>query len=273
MVQALGINNCEITDSEYARVRTLLHGITGISLGDSKKTLVVSRLTRRLSEYKLRNFTEYLSLLDDANHRQELQTAVDLLTTNETYFFRETNHFTFLQNLAAAHQGSQTYRVWSAACSYGQEAYSIAMVLQAHLGGRPWEVLASDISKRAIEGAGPGQYPIAQADKIPPEYLSRFCLKGVGKQHGTFIIDPELARNVHFFQGNLIGETPNIGQFDVIFLRNVMIYFDNDTKRKVIDNLLSSLKRGGHLLIGHSESLNGLTTAFKMVSPSLYRKL
>lgn len=268
-----GIHNCEITDIEYSRFRTLLHGISGISLGESKKSLVVSRLTRRLSEHKLQNFTQYLSMLDDANHRQELQTAVDLLTTNETYFFREHNHFNFLRTLVTAHQGIQPYRVWSAACSFGQEPYSIAMVLEDNLGGRAWEVLASDISTRAIEGARSGQYPIAQADKIPPEFLGRYCLKGVGSQDGTFIIDRDLAKNVRFFHGNLVGNTPAIGQFDVIFLRNVMIYFDAATKRQVVNTLLSSLKRGGHLLIGHSESLNGVTEELKMVSPSIYRKL
>jgi chemotaxis protein methyltransferase CheR len=172
-----------------------------------------------------------------------------------------------------AHRGNQTYRIWSAACSYGQEPYSIAMVLEENLQGRPWEIMASDISMRALEGARSGQYPIAQAEKIPAEYRMRYCLKGIGSQDGTFIVDRDLCKRIRFFHGNLIGDAPNIGQFDVIFLRNVMIYFDNDTKRKAVNTLLSSLKRGGHLLIGHSESLNGVTDALKMVSPSIYRKL
>lgn len=265
-------NNYEITDAEYSRVTTLLHRISGISLGDAKKSLVVSRLGRRLSEHRLQNFTQYLGLLDDAANGAELQTAVDLLTTNETYFFREQNHFDFLKKLVSEHRGVQPYRVWSAACSYGQEPYSIAMVLEATLGGRAWEIMASDISTRTIDAARTGQYPIAQADKIPNEYLARFCLKGVDRQQGTFIIEPALCKNVQFFHGNLTNAAPGIGQFDVIFLRNVMIYFNNATKLQVVNNLLSTLKRGGHLLIGHSESLNGVTDELKMLSPSIYRK-
>lgn len=262
----------EITDGEYSRFQAMLHGITGISLGESKKSLVVSRLARRLSTWQLQSFTQYLHLLEDGAHRDELQMAVDLLTTNETYFFREENHFRFLQQQLAAYQGSGVYRVWSAACSNGQEAYSIAMVLEDSLRGKPWEIMGSDISTRVIDVAQRGQYPLAQADKIPREYLGRFCLKGVGGQDGTFLIDSELRRRTRFFHGNLLQDLQGSGTFDIIFLRNVLIYFDIETKRKVIRRLLGYLKRGGHLLIGHSESLNGVTEELRMLSPSIYLK-
>lgn len=262
----------EITDGEYSRFQAMLHGIAGISLGESKKSLVVSRLARRLSLRQLSTFSQYLHVLEDAAQGDELQTAVDLLTTNETYFFREENHFNFLAQLAGAYHGSQVYRVWSAACSNGQEAYSTAMVLEDSLGGKPWEIMGSDISTRVIEVARSGHYPIAQAERIPKQYRLRHCLKGVGAQEGTFLIDRELRRRCSFFHGNLLEDARGIGTFDVIFLRNVMIYFDMETKRKVIRRLLGYLKRGGHLLIGHSESLNGVTEELQMLAPSIYRK-
>lgn len=272
MAEHYGVKPYEITDNEYSRFQSMLHGIAGISLGETKKSLVVSRLARRLSVRQLGTFTEYLRVLEDASQGEELQIAVDLLTTNETYFFREEAHFTFLKQLAASYQGGQVYRVWSAACSNGQEAYSIAMVLEDVLRGKAWEIMGSDISTRTIEAARAGHYPIAQADKIPRDYRMRYCLKGVGSQEGTFVIERELRRRISFFHGNLLEESKGIGTFDVIFLRNVMIYFDMDTKRKVVKRLLGYLKRGGHLLIGHSESLNGVTEELQMLSPSIYRK-
>ncbi|HTQ99617.1 MAG TPA: protein-glutamate O-methyltransferase CheR [Candidatus Acidoferrum sp.] len=262
----------DITDVEYARVRKMIFEQAGISLGDAKKTLVVSRLTRRLDEYGLNSFTEYLGLLNDDAYPDELQTAVDLLTTNETYFFREDPHFALLNRIAAAHRGNQPLRVWSAACSNGQEAYSIAMVLEDVLDGRPWEIVGSDISTRVIETAKAGLYPIDQASKIPADYLARFCLRGVGSKQGMFAIDDSLRRHIRFFHGNLLDATPAIGRFDVIFLRNVMIYFNLDTKRDVVARLQESLKPGGYLLTGHSETLNGVSDALKMVAPSVYQK-
>jgi chemotaxis protein methyltransferase CheR len=266
------LRSYDISDGEYARVQTLLYDIAGIKLGDSKKTLVVSRLARRLGAWQLDDFTQYLRLLEDAAHSDELQLAVDLLTTNETYFFSEEKHFEVLGRLAAAHSGNQSWRVWSAACSFGQEAWSIAMTLDSVLQERPWEVLASDISTRVLETARSGRYPLAQAERIPKHHLLRYCLKGIGSQEGCFMIDNELRRRVSFFHANLLAPPQGLGVFDVIFLRNVMIYFDIETKRQVVAGLLPRLKRGGHLIIGHSESLNGITGELQMLAPSIFRK-
>lgn len=266
------LHHPELTDNDYLRFRHLLYANTGIHLGEAKKTLVSSRLSRRLSERSVRSYSDYLHMLDHEEHADELQVAIDLLTTNETYFFREPNHFNFLKQLASNYSGNLSFRVWSAAASFGQEAFSIAMVLEECLGTRPWEVVGSDISTRVIETALAARYPIAQAEKIPAEYLARHCLRGVGSQDGVFAIDRELRKRVAFCYGNLVGDLPNVGQCDVIFLRNVMIYFDAEVKRKVIGRLYDSLKPGGYLLIGHSESLNGVTEALKMVSPSIFRK-
>jgi chemotaxis protein methyltransferase CheR len=264
----------DISDREFARFQSMLYDIAGISLADSKKTLVVSRLSKRLREYQLGNFSDYLKLIDSNEHPHELQTAVDLLTTNETYFFREQNHFTFLKEHAekSRNSGADNFRVWSAACSSGQEPYSIAMVLDSVLGNSSWEIQASDISTQVLDKARLGLYPIAQADNISNDYLMKYCLKGVGSQLGTFAVDRKLRDRVRYFHGNLNTATPKIGLFDVIFLRNVMIYFDVNTKRQVVARLQAHLKSGGYLLIGHSESLNGINDHLKMVAPSIFRK-
>jgi chemotaxis protein methyltransferase CheR len=146
------------------------------------------------------------------------------------------------------------------------------MVLADCLKGRPWEVVGSDISQRVLERARGGHYTAAQARNVPRSYLHRFCLKGIGAQNGTVLVDRALRGRVRFIQVNLNEPLPQLGTFDLIFLRNVMIYFNNDTKREVVIRALSLLKLGGYLLIGHSESLGDLTTAVKLVAPSIYRK-
>ncbi len=264
----------EISEYEFSRFQKMLYDIAGISLSSAKKPLVVSRLSKRLREYRLDSFGDYLKLLELRDFQHEVQTAVDLLTTNETYFFREPNHFVFLKEQAeqARRAGSEPFRVWSAACSSGQEPYSIAMVLQDCLGQGNWEVMASDISTLILEKAKAGKYPIAQAENIAPEYLSRFCLKGIGSQAGTFLMDKTLRDRVAFFHCNLNAALPRIGLFNIIFLRNVMIYFDVETKQKVVSKLLSLLRPGGYLFIGHSESLHGISKEMEMVRPAIFRK-
>jgi chemotaxis protein methyltransferase CheR len=200
---------------------------------------------------------------------------VDLLTTNETYFFREPKHFEFLRDEIVAKRKAQgSFRVWSAASSSGEEIYTLAMVLADSLGNAPWEVVGSDISTRVLEKAATGHYSLARTEGIPPAFLQKYCLKGVRSNAGTFLIAPELRKRTHFCQINLTQPiTADIGEFEVIFLRNVMIYFDADTKTKVVHHLLPRLKRGGHLVVGHSESLSGLNIGnLETVRPTIYRK-
>jgi chemotaxis protein methyltransferase CheR len=194
-----------------------------------------------------------------------------LLTTNETYFFREPKHFDWLQRAVRARRNSaQSFRVWSAASSTGEEAYSIAMVLADSLGGAAWEVLGSDISARVLAHACTGHYSMQRASHIPEYYLKRFCLRGVGEQRGTLLIKRELRERVRFCQVNLNAGLPRLGSFDVIFLRNVMIYFNEETKRRVVARLLTVLKAGGSFLVGHSESLHGINDTVEAVAPAIY---
>jgi chemotaxis protein methyltransferase CheR len=201
---------------------------------------------------------------------------VDLLTTNETYFFREPQHFEFLKTIVptAVKQG-QVYRVWSAAASIGAEAYTIAMILADKLGvDGPWEILGTDISNSVLAQARRGHYRMAEAEKIPREYLKKYCLKGKGTQDGTFIIDSRLRQHVNFEQLNLnVENMKKIGEFDVIFLRNVLIYFDIPTKQRVVANLIPCMKNGGYFIVGHAESLNGVTDALKSVVPTVYKRV
>jgi len=262
-----------ITDREFSRFQRFIYTKAGITLPAAKKALVNGRLAKRLQQYGFGSYSEYFKLLTSGKAAQEVQTAVDLLTTNETSFFREPKHFELLREVAiTARSRTQPLRVWCAASSTGEEAYSIAMVLADCLKGWPWEVVGSDISQRVLERARGGHYTAAQARNIPRSYLHRFCLKGIGAQNGTVLVDRALRGRVRFIQVNLNEPLPQLGTFDLIFLRNVMIYFNNDTKREVVIRALSLLKLGGYLLIGHSESLGDLTTAVKLVAPSIYRK-
>jgi len=263
----------QIGEREFDAIRAWIRGAAGISLSDQKKALVAGRLACRLRHYGLDSYGRYFELLQGGTRPDELQIAVDLLTTNETHFFREPKHFDFLrERILPARPAGRTFRVWSAASSSGEEPYSIAMTLAESLGDAPWEVVASDLSSRVLARAQTGHYAMARAKTIPRSYLSKYCLKGVGAQEGTFLVDPRLRSRVQFLQLNLVGALPQLREFDVIFLRNVMIYFDAPTKREVVARLLPHLARRGHIIVGHSESLNGLSDALQSVQPSIYRK-
>jgi chemotaxis protein methyltransferase CheR len=260
-----------ITESEFAQFRGLIYDVAGIHMSDAKKALVSGRLAKRVKYFGLSSYGEYFELLKNRT-RDELQTAVDLLTTNETFFFREARHFDFLREHILPHWGTGQRRVWSAACSSGEEAYTLAMVLAEHAPARSWEIVGTDISTRVVEKARSGHYPMERARNISREYLTRYCLKGAGSQEGTFLVDRALRERCRFEHANLKQDLGKLGMFDLIFLRNVLIYFDLDTKRLVVSRLLRQLKPDGWLMVGHSESLNGVTDAVTMIAPSIYRK-
>jgi len=262
-----------ISDLEFSQVQKLIYQLTGIHLSAGKKALVCGRLAKRLEQHGLASYTEYFQLLTAERNAPELQVAVDLLTTNETYFFREPRHFDFLrERVLPAHKPNRPFRAWSAACSSGEEPYSVAMVLADHFGDGAWEVVASDISTRVLEKAHNGHYPLDRTNGISREHLSRYCLKGIGQQEGTLLVERKLRSRVSFMQVNLNKTLPALGEFDLILLRNVMIYFDMETKRRVVQRLLPLLKPGGHFLIGHSESLNGIVDSLHLLAPAIYQK-
>ena len=262
-----------LTDKEFSQFQRFIYDAAGISMANGKQALVSGRLAKRLAHHQLKSYGDYLRMLENRDHSHELQIAVDLLTTNETYFFREPKHFALLRELAGqARAARRGMRVWSAASSTGEEPYSIAMVLADVLGDGAWEVLGTDISTRVLERARLGHYPMERASGIPIDLLRRFCLKGQGKEAGTLLVEKALRQRVQFMHLNLNQPLPNLGSFDVILLRNVMIYFNLETKRQLVARLMSHLRPGGYLLIGHSETLNDINDTLQAVAPSIYRK-
>lgn len=261
----------QITEVEFTRFRAMLYRIAGINLTPAKRELVCGRLADRIEKLGMTSFGEYYCLIGE--RPAELQRAVDLLTTNETYFFREPKHFDFVRReVLPRTRPKDMFRVWSAACSSGEEPYSLAMMLAEMRGATGWQVVGSDISMRVLDRAHLGLYPLERCQNIPPAYLRKYCLKGIDAMAGMLFVEPAIRHGLRFVQINLNAALPALGQFDLIFLRNVLIYFDLDTRRKVVARLLAVLKPGGHFIIGHSETLNDIGAGLEQVAPSIYRQ-
>lgn len=263
----------EVSASAYKAIREFIYKEAGIDLGVAKQMLVSSRLNKRLRHHQLDNFDQYADMVIN-NNGIERQMAIDLLTTNETYFFREAEHFNSLKKLVLQHHPKdRMLRLWSAASSSGEEAYSIAMVLDDFFGARgKWEIFGSDISRRIIEKAKKGLYQCHRIDAIPKDFFQKYCLKGSGEYEGFLLIDKNLRAKIRFAEINLTKPLPEVGQFDVIFLRNVLIYFDDKTKENIIRSLTSKLRSKGLLFIGHSESLKGMDLPIELIAPTTYQK-
>jgi chemotaxis protein methyltransferase CheR len=263
-------------DQTFRRISTLMHSAIGLSFADSKKPLVTSRLAPRIRDLGLDGFDEYLALISRPDDGGEFQMAVDLLTTNETYFFREPAHFDLLAQ-QITQGGLRTPRVWSAAASFGDEAWSITMLLadlqqQGRVSG-DWGVLATDISDRVLRSAKQAIYPAERLRHVSPERLRRHCLQGVAESAGLVQIHPRLHSRVQFGQLNLCKPIEALGPFDVVFLRNVLIYFDLPTKCEVVDRVASQLRPGGLLFIGTAEGRVPCKTALQVLAPGAFRKL
>lgn len=267
----MNIGTLQLTSKEFRGFQKLIFDQAGIHMSEAKSSLVGGRLAKRVGLKGLGSYGDYLKLIE--KDAQERQAAVDLLTTNETYFFREPAHFDHLANqIAPSLRNNPEVRVWCGASSSGEEPYTIAMVLAEALGPHRYSVLASDISTRMLDAACRALYPMEDAANIPRSFLAKYALKGVGSQEGWFTLDRSIKDRVRFEQINLNSSLPAIGLFDVIFLRNVMIYFSVETKQAVVRRILPHLKPGGYFIISHSESLHGITDALTMVKPSMYRK-
>lgn len=265
----------QITDRDFERFQKLLHNVAGIYLPPGKKALVAGRLGKRLRCHGFNNYGDYYNLVASGTRPDELQVMLDCLTTNETYFFREPAHFDFLGNelskMPGVESGSKV-RVWSAACSSGEEVYTLAMVMAEKMGARPWEIVGSDINQEVLRRARAGHYTMERISGIDEALLRKYCLKGTGPQDGTFLIGDKLRENTKFVHVNLKEQLGRLGEFDVIFLRNVMIYFDQDTKRGLVERIVRILKPGGFLIISHSENLHGMMSDLEVIRPSIYRK-
>jgi len=259
---------------EFNWIKDYLYKHAGIVLNDSKQALVSGRLDKRIRHYGLSSYGDYFRLFNKPGFERETLMAIDLLTTNETYFFRESGHFDFLKDhFFPQHPANRPLRFWSAASSSGEEAYTLAMLAAEFAKTAQWEIIGTDISTRVLEKARRGLYPMNAVEKIPAPLLKKYCLKGSDEYHGFFMVASALRSRVKFMYANLIDKLPELGSFDVIFLRNVMIYFDIETKQRLIENIQQYLRPDGYFIISHSESLNGMESDLKMVSPSIYRKI
>lgn len=252
-----------------------MYQAVGISMSDKKKALVNNRLAKRLRHYRLASYADYFNLILSEQHPEEKQVLVDLLTTNETYFFREPKHYDYLvQHILPQFHGRSPFKVWSAACSNGSEPFTLGMVLQRHLGPGRWNILGTDINSEVIDIARDGLYPIEAAERIPREYLLEYCWKGRDKMEGVLLMDKAIRNAISFRNLNLNADFPaNLGTFDLIMLRNVMIYFDQPTKQALINKLVHLLKPNAYIIVGLSESISGFHPRLKMISPSIYRLL
>ncbi len=270
----------ELTAGDFRRVQALIKARVGIDLGTNKQSLVYGRLARRLRALGMQHFADYLSLVEDPSS-DEAERFVNAITTNVTEFFRENHHFEFLANTVLpaiwrrTGPGGQRVRFWSAGCSTGEEPYSLAMVLRENpppaAGGWDMKVLATDLDTDVLAHARAGVYPADRVEKIAPARLKRFFAKtGTG---GSYQASPELRSLITFKQLNLMDPSwPMQGPFDVIFCRNVVIYFDDATKRALVQRYRQMLGEGGHLMLGHSESMVASTTGFESFGRTIYRR-
>jgi chemotaxis protein methyltransferase CheR len=284
-VLSAGIGIRPLTDREFKLFQSLIHTEAGIYLSEVKKALLVGRLSRRIRELGLDSFEAYYRHVVDGPNPAERVELINNICTHETQFFREPRQFEFLEQTVAprlraeAEAGTRPkqIRAWSAACSSGEEPVSMAMSLLYHFpasAGWTVEVLATDISTRVLDKARAATWPIERAGQIPPAYLKRFMLRGTGEHHNRMKAGPEIRSVVRFQQLNLQADSYAVGDgFDMIFCRNVLIYFNAATKEHVVTRLLGRLAEDGLLFLGHAESLTGMHDAPRAVVPTVYSRI
>ena len=268
-----------ISGKTFTAVTQLFHRVSGIQLGDNKHALVSGRLQKLALEAGEKDVDAYVErLVHGGAPASEMTRVIDRLTTNETYFFREPQHFNDLAARLKAWPAGREIAIWSAASSSGEEAYSCAMLLADVLGHAPghapgnsgWQVIGTDLSTAMVDSARQGLYPMDRARMVPPDYLRRYCLKGQGPHEGQLLVAKALRERVRFLPANLMQELPQLPLFDVIFLRNVLIYFDNEAKAQIVRRVLRQLKPDGVLYTGHAESLTGLNMPVRTLATAIH---
>ncbi len=273
----MSMTSTELRDVDFEKIRRLVYDLCGINLHDGKKALVKSRLNKRLTEGGFGSFSKYYKYVTTKEGADELITMIDSLSTNLTSFFREEAHFRKLVEIVPDMVKSRSrggFRIWCAGCSTGEEPYSIAITLKEVLNGQgaDCKILATDISTKVLRTAMTGIYSDERVKTIPKTLLRAYFQIGQGSSNGQYRVKKELRDMVEFTRFNLMDTVSFDKVFDVIFCRNVMIYFDKETQGKLINRFYNCLGEDGWLFIGHSESLTGLNHSFKYVEPSVYRK-
>lgn len=259
------------SEQEFALYQELIYKKLGIHLPKQKRAMLGHRLLRRLRALDIPDFSSYYQFITKPKHADELKEALELVTTNETFFFREIQHFTFLKDEIIPKRrigASESFRVWSAACSTGEEPYSIAMTLAKYC-LRDWSILATDVNDSVITHARKGIYLDERMTLLSGDLRRRYCRRGTEEFAGHLRVVPDLRRRVCFKQFNLLDDMSAFGQFDLIFLRNVLIYFDEDSKVEILNRIARQLKPGGYLFTGHSESFHGACSKLDSIRPAI----
>lgn len=266
-----------LTDQDFRKISELVHKLTGIVLKEEKKVLVYSRLAKRLRTLKMQTFKEYCQFLEGPSGKEEMTSFINALTTNLTRFFREMHHFDHMKNVVIPYiieryqreltTNAKRVRIWSAGCSSGEEPYSIAMVLASHLpAGFDVKILATDIDTNMLSTGKKGLYQSIQG--VPPEYM-HFCQK---QPQGGYMMASQLMQMITFNPLNLLHNWPMRGDFQAIFCRNVVIYFNKDTQAHIFNRMEPLLEADGWLFIGHSESLFKVCDQFQLKGQTIYQK-
>jgi chemotaxis protein methyltransferase CheR len=270
-----------VSPAVFQKFQKLIYSETGIWLGNSKTALLCGRLLRRLRTLEITSLETYYEHVGRPEQHEERARMIDAITTNETRFFREPKQFEFLvrrvfprwQTDAERGSRSRRVRIWSAGCSSGEEPYTVAMLLARHLPGWDLRIMATDISNRVLEKARKGIYPIARLAELPPDLLQDFMLRGMAEREGQMKVKLEIQKMVEFQRLNLDQESSlSDAPFDAIFCRNVLIYFDVASKRRVVANLSRQLTANGILFVGHAENLNSVSSELRSLEPTIYTK-
>ncbi len=276
---ALGEKEFAFTKDDFKAIQQRMLLLAGITLGEQKMQMVYSRLARRLRKLNLRSFSQYLQRLEQGDAAETVE-FINALTTNKTSFFREMHHFDYMRaNLIPEwrnHRGIRPIRIWSSACSTGEEPYSIGSLLLAEgLSSELFniKILATDLDSRVLATAMAGIYPVDAAQQIPPQPLRSGFLKGKGAHSGYMRASADLRELIAFRQLNLNSTWPFQDKFDLIFCRNVMIYFDPSTQHRLLKRFWHHLHPGGILMLGHSETLGEMRTQFEAIGRTIYRKV
>jgi len=269
-----------LSSKDFLRIKSYVEKNLGIRLPAAKQIMVESRLRKHILKLGKSGFSEYCDyLFDSSEGKKHIQEFVDLITTNKTDFFREPGHFDFLSSSVLekfSSPSSEVFRIWSCGCSTGEEPYTIAMVMEEFFRQNRrfvYEIFASDISSRVLETARSGIYESVRIEALPMDLKKRYFLKSRDTVKSQVRIKPEIRAKIRFYQLNLLSDTyPVPKNLDVIFFRNVMIYFEKPTQQKIINKLCEHLKPGGCLFLGHSESLTGIETELRNVAATVYKK-
>lgn len=261
-------------DSDFAKVQSLIYQRAGISLHDGKHAMVYSRLSRRLRETGYKSFNKYLSWLESSNG-SEWQEFINALTTNLTSFFREKHHFEILQDILSTEKSKTNWNIWCCAASTGEEPYSIIMTaLESLQKGCNFKVTASDIDSKVLAAALSGVYRVDNLKNVSEVQLQKFFLRGKGFNSGMVRIKPDIQKYVEFIIFNLIDNSWSFTKlFDIVFCRNVMIYFDNVTQRKVLEHIHKVMSPGGTLFVGHAENFNDSRDLFVLRGKTVYERV